>query len=533
MANPKQIVGALTVGTIIKSPNHEYLIQEILGVGGFGITYRVTRVSDKRTFAIKEYFPSTLCERGDNDTLSYLKTNASTIETGLNDFITEARRLDKQNISHPNIVSVDEVFKANNTAYYVMEFIDGFNLRQYIVRRNHNKPMSEEQALSVMAPVLQAVSLIHKNKLTHLDIKHDNIVLTEERDGSLRPVLIDFGQAKHYDRKGNATSQLTNAGCSEGFAPQEQYLGLTQFTPQADVYALCATLLYLLTARVPVKSSEMNRSVILDMLGDKGSSRVREALIAGMKASKDERTPTVDILAEELGIDLKDDSADGNVTRLLNIDDGGAVRRKNVVRYVAIALGALLVTTGIIWLLNSPSGSNDGADVIAEHYDDSAPALQEDQSESELLAANQPEQVENEKPAPAEEIDKETMKPDPEPAADKADERTPQGDEQANPQKADSSAPEASAPETPVPAASQSSSDDDVFEKALHNNDWDKLKQLADKGYSKAYLPLAKYYSRNSKTHALADQYARKAKSAGIAGADDVISILEGLGFYD
>ena len=125
MGDTKKIIGALPVGTIIHASGERYLIEDVLGAGGFGITYKVIRLSDRKYYALKEYYPDKLCERGDDNTITYLKTNANDIETGMKDFITEAQRLEKQNISHPNIVAIDDVFKANNTAYYVMEFLDG------------------------------------------------------------------------------------------------------------------------------------------------------------------------------------------------------------------------------------------------------------------------------------------------------------------------------------------------------------------------------------------------------------------------
>ena len=132
MSKEKLSFNALTVGTVVVSPTCNYVVVEVLGAGGFGITYRVARQTDGKILALKEYFPDKLCERGDGNTMSYFKTNAQTIETGLKDFLTEAGRLDKQNISHPNIVQIEEVFKANDTAYYAMEYIDGRNLYQYV-----------------------------------------------------------------------------------------------------------------------------------------------------------------------------------------------------------------------------------------------------------------------------------------------------------------------------------------------------------------------------------------------------------------
>lgn len=341
---------ALPKGMQIASSSAVYVVVEVLGAGGFGITYKVIRQSDGAIFAMKEYFPDKLCERSDGTRMSYLKTNSKSIETGLNDFITEAQRLSKQSISHPNIVEVSEVFKANNTAYYIMEFIDGYNIRQYV--KKNKKPLSVEQALSVMKPILQAVALLHKHTLTHLDIKHDNIVLTFVDDDTARPVLIDFGQSKHYDKKGNATSTLTNAGCSDGFAPQEQYLGLPKFTPQADVYALCATLLYMLSAQQPRKSSEINATIITQMLGDNIPERIKSAIINGMRRDKEDRTQSVGTLAYELGIDISSENFDENTTKLLKIKKPHNFNYKKYLKPVLGGIGIIAVVGSVVWLAN-------------------------------------------------------------------------------------------------------------------------------------------------------------------------------------
>ena len=164
------------------------------------------------------------------------------------------RRLQKIGVSHPNIVSVNEVFEANNTAYYVMEYIDGESLRSYVQR---NGPLGEAGLRRLLLPVMDAVEALHAERLTHLDIKPDNIMLARRKDGSIRPVLIDFGLAKHYGADGTPTSTVNTLGCSAGYSPMEQYMGIRTFSPTADVYALGATMLYCLTGETPCVANEI------------------------------------------------------------------------------------------------------------------------------------------------------------------------------------------------------------------------------------------------------------------------------------
>ena len=508
MSKEKLSFNALPVGTVLVSPTCSYVVVEVLGAGGFGITYRVARQSDGKILALKEYFPDKLCERGDGNTMSYFKTNAQTIETGLKDFLTEAGRLDKQNISHPNIVKIEEVFNANDTAYYAMEYIDGRNLYQY-VKANHGRPMSVEQMLSVMRPVLQAVSVLHKNKLTHLDLKHENIILTTEDDGSLRPVIIDFGQSKHYDKKGKATSQLTNAGCSEGFAPPEQYHGLTKFTPQADVYALCATMLYLLSGKQPIKSSDMSATVITSTLPADTPQRIKDALINGMRRDMDDRLQSVEQLAEALGIDISSQDREGNVTRLLNLKTQTSFDLKKLIK-PAIAVAILAVLGLGTWWISSRFSNSSATDLP----NDSTASLMSDSNKADIpvLAAstNQSNKVK--------EIDT-----DKGPVHDIDDKQKVEKDRNVSDNRNESNSTEVA--EVTKPAENKNIN---------RTNSISDLKALADEGNAQAYAPLAERYFA-SRNYALANEYAKRAlqSNTGRSQAIGVIEKLDVIGAYD
>ncbi len=248
-----EIQAALPRGTVLHGAN-SYMIEEVLGIGGFGITYlAVTEVpwlngkTMRRRVAVKEHFYSELSDRAsDGRTVSTPGTakTVATVTDSLDDFLAEAKRLQKLTDHNSNIVKVFDVFRENGTAYYVMEYLEGLSLGKAVA----GAPVDEAGMLSVMRPIIATVAFLHSLRINHLDIKPDNIVLA---DGGTRPVLIDFGQSKHFRSDGSSTSTVKVKGATAGFAPAEQYEGIRTFSPAADVYALGATMITCLTDKTP------------------------------------------------------------------------------------------------------------------------------------------------------------------------------------------------------------------------------------------------------------------------------------------
>lgn len=287
---------ALSKGSLLKSPQHVYRIEEVLGAGGFGITYKVSaevevgNIKVFTYFAVKEHFLKDACERAANGSVCYSNPSKEKVEESRRDFMAEAKRLNRLSGKHRNIVCVNEVFEANNTVYYVMQYLENESVRKLVRSKGQ---MSEMEALAVILPIARAVAFLHDNRITHLDIKPDNIMLNLARKGEeLIPVLIDFGLAKHYDKSGKPTSDIRVQGCSDGYAPQEQYAGISVFSPEADVYALGATLYYLLVGKDPVIATEQSASNIVRCLPEGLSERTRQAILKAMSKDKNDRTPT-------------------------------------------------------------------------------------------------------------------------------------------------------------------------------------------------------------------------------------------------
>lgn len=260
-------------------------------------------------FAIKEHFINSLCDRQDTRVV-YSRPVSKQVEGSLKDFISEARRLQKVGVSHPNIVRVNEVFEANNTAYYIMEYLEGESLQRFV--RANGGPLSEEQTRRIMLPIIEAVGALHKAHLTHLDIKPDNIMITRRKDGSLRPVLIDFGLAKHYDVDGAPTSTTNTLGCSAGYSPVEQYVGITSFSPTADIYSLGATMLFCLSGAAPVVANHITRADIENAIPANVSEGMRRAILGAMAKNDADRTQSISDMLHQLGGELPSANGGGN-----------------------------------------------------------------------------------------------------------------------------------------------------------------------------------------------------------------------------
>lgn len=297
----------LSEGNILKSPVLNYKVEEVLGSGGFGITYKVSadvmqgNIPIHTFFAVKEHFPSDCCERNEGATVLVSKMQSDTYKDSLADFKAEAIRLNELSGLHKGVVRVNEVFNVNNTVYYVMEFLNGRSIRKEV---KDNGPYSEKEALSLIREIADAISFLHEERITHLDIKPDNIILhTFPNEDSPYPVLIDFGLAKHYDKEGKATSTIRVQGCSEGYSPVEQYVKIDRFSPTADIYALGATLFFMLTGKDPIIATDITEDYILSHLPNDVSESTRKAILDAMKKEKNDRTKSVEEFLNGLGVE--------------------------------------------------------------------------------------------------------------------------------------------------------------------------------------------------------------------------------------
>ena len=275
----------LSIGTLLQGG--KYKIEKVLGQGGFGITYLAEHTILDKKVAIKEFFPKDFCDR--NETTSHITlgtSRSSELVAKLKlKFIKEAKNIAKLN--HPNIVSIQDIFEENNTAYYLMSHIEGESLGDKLKRKG---AISEQESLEYIRQIAGAIEYMHSLSMNHLDIKPSNIMI---RDIDNMPMLIDFGTSKQYDNDGEQTSTMAPS-FTHGYAPIEQYKpgGVSSFTPQTDIYALGATLFASLTGNKPPHYSEILEGGLPELPSNVSKS-TREGIEHAMEIRKNKRPESI------------------------------------------------------------------------------------------------------------------------------------------------------------------------------------------------------------------------------------------------
>lgn len=274
---------SLAPGTIIGG---RFIVGKTLGQGGFGITYLSLDLKTGKIVAIKEFFPSHLVSRQETGLRTSVQPNSTKDEDifryGLKKFKEEAELLATfRNQEH--IVSVHRFFYGNNTGYFVMDFIDGISLKDYVRRMNGR--LLYPDVVGIIDPILKAIAFIHSKGLIHRDVSPDNVFI--QKDGTVK--LLDFGAARFFTQsKGKAMTTILKPG----FAPPEQYTSTGKQGPWTDIYAVAGTMYYALTGKTPLDSlsRKLDDQLIRPTAVNPSVSRAQEAvLLKGLAIEPSER----------------------------------------------------------------------------------------------------------------------------------------------------------------------------------------------------------------------------------------------------
>ena len=262
----------LAPGTVLCD---RYYIGSALGEGGFGITYIGRDLKLDMKVAIKEYFPSGFVNRSNSSSqtvsCSVQGDRKEYFEQGRDRFLREARTLARFS-GTDGIVDVRDFFEENNTAYIVMEYLDGETLKENLVK---NGVMAADDVIAMLMPVFKALKKIHAKDLIHRDISPDNIMLVEDKIK-----LLDFGSARNVTAAANKSLSVL---LKPGYAPEEQYRSKGVQGPWTDIYALCATIYKCITGRTPEDSTDRLFEDSLKMPSEYGIAIDRETEAVIMK----------------------------------------------------------------------------------------------------------------------------------------------------------------------------------------------------------------------------------------------------------
>ena len=272
-----------------------YVIQEVLGQGGFGITYLGIDKLYGNKVAIKEYYPQKIAMRKaqyeDVVTVTSIEEK-NNYDKGKKRFLDEAQVMARFN-KNEGIVKILDFFEANNTAYIVMEYLEGITLKQYLGKYG---VLQFRNLIEMMLPLLEALIEIHSQGLIHRDISPDNIMV--QHNGKLK--LMDFGAARDYTESGNKSLTVI---LKPGYAPPEQYQTHGVQGPWTDIYALCATIYKCLTGITPPDAIARvmdDKFKEPDQLDGKLSPDIKKILWKGMNIFPEERYQDIGEFGEDV-----------------------------------------------------------------------------------------------------------------------------------------------------------------------------------------------------------------------------------------
>ncbi|MBU5475848.1 serine/threonine protein kinase [Eubacterium sp. MSJ-21] len=332
----------LKPGVILKE---RYKIEEVIGAGGFGITYRAWDPLLQAYVAIKEYYPSGIATRSVDSSKVCVPVGNEKKEyhRGLVRFLKEAQDVARFQ-AEPNIVSIYDYLEENDTAYMVMEYLHGCTLKRYVL--DHGGRLDTDHIIHICLSVLDALAIVHASDMIHRDISPENIFICED----LTVKLIDFGAAKQVYLDGEQTMSVV---LKPGYAPPEQYAKKDKQGPWTDIYALGATLYFAATGEKPEESFGRALEDTIKpvcVVNPEIPMYLSKVIMQAMSVKIEDRYPTVEAMREA----LLDGATQGEVRSIYTIPKSSIPKRylqtgKKLRGIVLILI--LLILGGTIWML--------------------------------------------------------------------------------------------------------------------------------------------------------------------------------------
>ena len=298
-----------------------YTIECVLGQGGFGITYLGIDELHEKKVAIKEFFPQGIVTRNieyrDTVTVTFVGEKDN-YEKGKERFLKEARTMAKFS-KDEGIVKALDFFGINNTAYIVMEYLEGITLKQYL---RENQRIAPEDLIELLVPLIESLDEIHSQGMIHRDISPDNIMVLP--DGRIK--LMDFGAARDYTEFGEKSLSIV---LKPGYAPPEQYQTHGIQGPWTDIYALCATMYKCITGENPPDAIERVMEDSLKKISEFGIAippQEEAAIIKGMSVSAKDRYQDIKDFCEDLYGGYEETPASENEESEVEIETGSEIK---------------------------------------------------------------------------------------------------------------------------------------------------------------------------------------------------------------
>ena len=298
-----------------------YTIECVLGQGGFGITYLGIDELHEKKVAIKEFFPQGIVTRNieyqDTVTVTFVGEKDN-YEKGKERFLKEARTMAKFS-KDEGIVKALDFFEINNTAYIVMEYLEGITLKQYL---RENQRIAPEDLIELLVPLIESLDEIHSQGMIHRDISPDNIMVLP--DGRIK--LMDFGAARDYTEFGEKSLSIV---LKPGYAPPEQYQTHGIQGPWTDIYALCATMYKCITGENPPDAIERVMEDSLKKISEFGIAippQEEAAIIKGMSVSAKDRYQDIKDFCEDLYGGYEETPASENEESEVEIETGSEIK---------------------------------------------------------------------------------------------------------------------------------------------------------------------------------------------------------------